>query len=560
MAANSRQIEAIREYVISLGGGGVPYEKLVDGTANDWGVHFSIPMDWYCSEIDSNLYKRRINAMYFLFDSYNRYLETHEGKYANLILQYIYDFVRQNPEYVQKDTWQWNDDATAERIRNVSIFYYDCRSALPIEMRGTIETSMRYHADLLASGSFYSKKHNHGMHQDIALLIYELLYGEGEKKERYIRMAKDRTREYLDYVYTSSGVYKEHTIAYARLGIFDIAFMIDILEDIDPEFTKVLSSYVQGGMDWMIHMTKPDYRWPAIGDGRDEEAVERLKIISKISPVVSRNPGFLYLKSSGREGAKPPNDAVYKDGGYAAFRSDWSDAVGNATWMAFCAATHSSTHKHSDDLQVLLYHKGDLFVEGGWSGTYNYLEKKCAWTYSGYAHNVLLINGEDYPVKIGPTGFRAILREAKETGITQFSIEENMSSVTGYQHRFNGVEQWRTLQYLRHENKFLVEDVLLAEQEFDGTLLWHIAEGVASSICGERQNHVEFRRAGELVAELSVEASADCSLAIIRDEDHFPYTPWVFGNSTVPALASLLKADFRGTKGKNVVKTQLQLR
>lgn len=70
-------------------------------------------------------------------------------------------------------------------------------------------------------------------------------------------------------------------------------------------------------------------------------------------------------------------------------RSSWEDDSDEATWMLFCASTFSSTHKHGDDLNFLLYHKGDLFVEAG-KRDYNYNDPKTAWAYSAYAHNVLM--------------------------------------------------------------------------------------------------------------------------------------------------------------------------
>lgn len=244
-------------------------------------------------------------------------------------------------------------------------------------------------------------------------------------------------------------------------------------------------------------------------------------------------------------------------GGYSVFRSSWEDGADEATWIMFAASTFSSTHKHGDDLEVLLYHKGDLFVEGG-NRNYNYSDKMTAWVYSGYAHNVLLVNGEAYPVRVGANGFQSVYPEALETGIIGYDIEGDILSVTGRERRFSNVEQIRTLTYDRSGAEVVILDDLNALEEFEGTLLYHIAEGVNVE---EKCDGWSLYRNGSLAAVISVTCDVGVELCTVREKDAaYPYCTWIFEGQEEPSYGTLLMVIIMGKAGRNEIRTRIDLK
>lgn len=388
-----------------------------------------------------------------------------------MIIAYVIDWASQNTEYYSEDEWVWHDDATAMRVLRMSIFYDEFKGLCSSNEQKLVEDSLAYQAQLLMSDAFYTKRHNRGMHQDIALLAYALLFTNNELQEQYISKALSRVGDYLDYVYTRDGIHKEHSPFYARDVLGDCILLLNLLTEISPEFSEHISKYVEGSKEYLLQIIKPDGTWTSLGDSSKAVGISSLKNI------MYNNKEYLYLTSKGKHGTQPTNEMVFEEGGYAIFRSSWKDSAEDATWMLFNAATFSSTHKHGDDLEVLIFHKGDLFVEAG-KRDYNYADSQTAWAYSGYGHNVLLVDGEAYPVKTGANGFQSIYPDAIKTGIIDYSINKNICSVTGSQYRFNEIEQTRTLRYYKNENIVDIEDIIQSERNYGGALLWHLAEGI----------------------------------------------------------------------------------
>ena len=353
----------------------------------------------------------------------------------------------------------------------------------------------------------------------------------------------------MDYVYTPDGIHKEHSPFYARDTLIDMIILQELTCDISPDFSEKMKSKIVNAQEFLIQLIKPSKGWPSIGDSSIK--------LPDCDFALGNNLKYQYIKTDKKSGEKPQDDIVFQDGGYGIFRSSWEDLPEEATWMLFMAATFSSTHKHGDDLSFLLYHKGDLFVEGG-KRDYNYLEEETKWTYSSYAHNVLLVNGEGYPVKYGANGFQSIYPEALETHIVDFDLSGNTKSVTGVQKRYENIEQRRTMEYDKENEVVLIKDDLEATESFEGTLLFHVAEGVKVE---EAEKGWKLYRNDELVAVVEVESTKDIELkSVVGEEGEYPYCTWIFNGYSEPKYGSLLIVNFNGEAGENLIKTNITLK
>ena len=545
--------ELLAEALPLFGNTTLPAEAVKKGDGSAWEVDLSLPVDWTCPNISLRSYGTYVNGFWFLDEIFREYLLDGNESDGKIILSYMLDWAKQNSVYSDSSEWIWHDDATARRVARWCIYYYKLENLCSEQEKAVIESSLSYQAQLLGSDNFYTKRHNHGMFQDMALILYSILYENSRELQiEYLEKALSRTGDYLDYVYTSDGVHKEHSPYYARDVLANTIFLEKLVHNISPEFSEHIQQYISGGQEYLLQLIEPDGSWPSLGD-----SAQNPNALSSVKNIMYDNMEFQYMQSDGESGICPASDYIFEDGGYAMFRSSWSDSAEEATWMLFNAATHSSTHKHGDDLEVLLYHKGELFVEAG-KRNYNYSDEMTSWAYSGYGHNVLLINGESYPVKTGGNGFQSIYPDALKTGITDYEISENISSVTGFECRFENVDQTRTLIYNRTDNTVTVEDLLEASEAYEGTLLWHVAEGVEVV---ETSGGWDFFRNGEPIASMNILSDTEYHLeTICGQEGDYPYVTWIFNGENTPSYGSLLKINFSGDPGETKIITNIELK
>lgn len=528
----------------------IPAENVRKADGRKWGVDLNLPMDWNLSLCPQRNHKMWFSGFFFVDKLYFEYENNRNPEDGRKILSYMLDWARQNPVYDKSAEWPWHDDATANRVLRWCVYYLKLKELCSPEEQEQLENSLAYQAELLFDDEFYTWRHNHGMHQDIALIFYEALYGKVDQQQNYIGKALTRTGEYLDFVYTSDGIHREHSPLYARDVLKDTILLKDMLQEISPDFSEHVRCYVEGGQKFLLQIVQPDGAWPSLGDSNYVSMAYAF-----FREILPNNSEYQYIESKGEKGEAPSTSVVFPEGGYAMFRSSWEEDKNQATWMLFNAATHSSVHKHGDDLEVLLYHKGELFVEAG-KRNFNYLDEQTAWAYLGYGHNVLLVNGEPYPVKFGKNGYQSIFPDALKTKITEWDVKDGVSSVTGYQCRFPGVEQNRTLVYDRYSQNVLIKDVITAEKTFNGTLLWHVAEGVTVKEL-PKQAGWEFFRNEEFIARADIKAQVPCHLETIGKEGKYPYVPWIFNGNDAPVYGTLLKVNFEGLSGTSQIEMKL---
>lgn len=523
-------------------------EKVLAGDGSEWETDLTLPVDWNCPNISLRSNGFRVNGFFFLDDAWEKCKEGDAG-YGKLIANYMLDWAEQNPEY-KEDSWQWHDDATANRVLRWACFYRDVNSFFSDEENQIIKQSLLYQLDVLSSDWFYTENHNHGMHQDIALIIGAMLSEQGDIQKEHIKKGVNRAADYYDYVYAADGVHKEHSPFYARDTLISMNYLAELIKDISPDFVAHIDRYIQGAGEYLTQVIMPNGNWPSLGDSSETNGISALRT------VLENNDEYNYISSG--TGKMPVSNAVFDKGGYAIFRSSWEDSPDEATWLLFDAASHSSVHKHGDDLELLIYHKGDFLVEAG-KRNYNYSDEQTAWAYSGYAHNVLLVNDEAYPVKISPNGYQSVYPEALKTGIIDYDISnEQNPSVTGYECRFENVEQTRTLTYSKADSMVTVNDTCTGTEEYDGALLWHIAEGIEVI---ESAKGWDCYKDNELIATIAIEADTEISLETFSGQNgEYPYMTWIFGGKEDPSYGSLLKVNFKGTDGAVNIKTVFDLK
>lgn len=511
----------IRDALLQIGGGR-PLSELRD--MKPCGVVLQNPEDWDCPGVKNTSLLWRLHGFVFLDTAIRAGCANDELNH--LVRSYAISWVIRYPKVLKGFNWAWNDDSTARRVERLSYYYKYFSEKWSLQDRELLKASLDAQADLLMRDSFYSWRHNHGMHQDFALVCYALLVCDDvERQCAVLKHATDRVAEYWRYAFAADGVHKEHSPSYAAEVTNMAETFAKLLEERLPPFSAMSMGYACRARDFLLHVALPDGSNPSIGD------------------------------SSTRKQTQLKDSVVYPEGGYAIFRSSWFDGKDVATWVMLTAASHSNAHKHGDDLNVLVWHKGALIVEAG-KRNYEYKDPLTDYAYSGYAHNVLCVDGHEFPVGKSRYGNRRILDDALKTRIVCFDITNEVKSVTGRQERFPGIVQDRSLRYNRQRGHVYVVDRLTSDRDFRATLIFHIAPDV-KVVPG---TSISFCRQDAKVAAMSCSGTVACKCRVVNDDDEkSPYRRWIFNGCDKAQVGGLVLIEADCHRGENKIVTDLSL-
>lgn len=512
-------------------------DNIIDNQAV-FGYDISLPYDWSCEGIASRSVCYRMHGFIFLDYVYYAWTLSGDEKYKDYIEKWIIDWVHNNPTILVGNDWAWHDDATARRLYRMSLYVYLWQNDFTESDLKIILASLKDQAQLLADDSFYKHKHNHGMYQDMGLITYAILFADSKEREEYLSVAQKRSEEYFNYCFTEDGVHKEHSPQYHIYVSQELLFYRDVFKDYNLDFSNYIEDLRSKSSLFTTEIVMPDGTIPSIGDSTR-------KVLDNIA--CKDDPYYLYVTTDGVEDIMPPSDYVFPSSGYAIMRSSWADGSEKATYLLFTAATFSSAHKHSDDLSFILYHKGDLFVEGG-NRNFNYSEPKTKYTYSSYAHNVLLVNGEGFPVHIGESGFQSITENALDTHIIDYDLSSDDKWVKAVQNRFDNVTQYRTVSYNKLRNTVEINDELDVTEDVKSTLIYHITADVKIMPTNDGW---KLYRGKDLVADVEVRGAHAELQTISGSEGEYPLNTWIFDGKENPQIGSLLIINVDCMTGKN---------
>ena len=498
-----------------------------------YGENIALPFDWSCNDFKFKKSGYTVNGFIFLDQVIKLYERTKDRSLLSIVESYtesFIDFINSNSD-VDPRTWPWYDDSVARRVQRLSYYYYYFGDQFSRGLKEKLKKSLDFQAEVLMDDRYYRFEHNHGMFQDLGLVIYALLVcDDADHRNTCLDVACGRMKKYFDYIFTQDGVHKEHSPGYEREVQNVIRITGQILELFHPDFSKEMERLAEASSAHLSALTRPDGIVAVIGDSRR-----------------------LY------NSVLPPENVVFPYGGYAVFRSSCSAPPDEATWLLFMAATHTKTHKHSDDLSFLLWHHGNFIVEAGMRN-YDYLNAKTAYAYSGYGHNVLCVDDREFPVLIRHSGFREIYPSALRTRITDYCISADRQYVVGRQERFKEVVQDRSISYCKRERVVRVVDELEAKTKLKATLLFHIDPSV--DIMKLENDTLEFMRDGKTFSSMKVTSTAKFSLhSYLRTSPPKPYGGLLFENDYGDGeMGSLVMVDVMCKKGKNVVSADFFLK
>ncbi len=383
-------------------------------------------LDWNIQYSDSpntfQLYLQSLNCIKYLAKGYELSGNT---KYLDLGKAFVYSWTEYdaNKTISENNPFTWYDHGTALRADNLIYLALVCEKAQYLDQKfiEVIQNLIEAHGECLSNNTYYTKNHNHGIFQDQAL-IYIAYFLNDEKKDSYLSLAKERLEKQKQYAFNSELVHVENSPGY-QVGVLNIFRNISefLLQFNDP-FGKELFDDVAQSAEFMAWVTKPNGLTAEIGDTNGA-----LNIETNIDTGLSSfgNAHLTYAATQGTEGMAPrENCVIYPQSGYFMAREHWNREDFNlSTWSVFKAGYSSKTHKHADDLSIMLYSKGhDIFVDPGW---YNYItgNKYRDYFVSSRAHNSIIVDGRTYS---------ATEENSEKTGILDYRIGDDYNYALGF--------------------------------------------------------------------------------------------------------------------------------
>lgn len=437
-------------------------------------------------------YLRYLNSQFFIWKIIKAYQVTKDTTYLEKGLDIIYDWIEKyNNQYDNKIAY--HKETTSLRMNVWIGFILISVNILGNEKLELLAEVMKDTAKLLANNEFYLTNTNQGMFQDIALILYSQVFTTDENVDYYIKLAYNRTKNYLEYIYTKEGIHKEHTPHYHYLVTDIIHNMYEIFKDDNYERVSYMDDLYKKSLKFSYQIVKPDGTMPQIGDNQPSKIIEN-EIISNLY----KDDYFLYAITSGEKGKTPKEDiVVFKESGYAILRDSWQKKK-KALYILFLAAQNSKTHKHSDDLSFLIYKGEDIVIEAGFIG-YDYDDMYTQYAYSAYAHNTLVVDDESSLYRFDYN------KKEKEVYINDYDIKSDKPYVVGINKRYEDVVHKRTITYEKNTTTIHIKDEITSKNKHNYKLLFNFGKNIKFN----NEEIIKLSNTNKEIGLVSIESSCE---------------------------------------------------
>ncbi|GAA2204628.1 hypothetical protein GCM10009850_004640 [Nonomuraea monospora] len=312
-------------------------------------VRLTTPVDWTANPHGNRSWALHLHTLRWMGRLVSAYERTGDQACLDRARAVTDDWIDANPRHgAGVSPWAWAEHAVALRAPALV-----CLSEHVHTPR--LWDSLAEHGEVLADPSLYREGHNHGLDQDIALLVVGCRLG----RARWRDLAVRRMTASAELAVDAQGVLHEQAPRYGLYVHRRLGVALRAIRESGAEVPERLVARRRALESYVAHATQPDGTLVPIGD----------------SPADARADGFAH------EG---PLVRVF-DGGYVFGRSAWDDP--SAAYYSIRFGPGRRLHGHEDHLGLTYSAQGRrILVE---SGFHSYERTGYTdWTRSPQAHNV----------------------------------------------------------------------------------------------------------------------------------------------------------------------------
>lgn len=409
----------------------------------------------------------------------------------------------------------FHDETTAQRAMVFTALLFAFQKSFSRETKTKLLTVLNRDIDLLESDSFYAGLNNHGMFQDVALLV-AVDYGYASKKAKLLEdKAFGRLEQYFSKSFTADGIHTENNPTYHVMVARYLSRVIAFAETRGRSGQFKDLKNLMGKADlYAAFAVTPFGDFPPISD-------TNLQRLNALSARATFDEGYLLgVLTNGKEGTIPTSRVyVAEDSGYGIARSGWTST--EDTYLFFNAAYNADYHKHSDELSVYFSSRGfELLTEAGPNG-YQYNDPFTKYAFSSFAHNTLVVDGEGLPRTDG---------NAHLTELTDQGSSFSKLNVTGRTQRFDGVDWTRSVTLdvdSPEEGDLQISDAISSDQRHTYKFCWHIGSEIIPYVRG---SFIEFysKNTQEKIAEMEWTGETASTIHVVNGQRHPRVQGWQF--------------------------------
>lgn len=411
---------------------------LYDINEFDWNVQFSnIPRTF-------QLYLQALNPIQILTAAFE---ESRNSKY----LEYAYKFIISWKNYSSyEENWKgniytWNDHAVALRAENLMYFGKVC-SSIGIwsdDFYDSMYGILKMHGDWLFDDAHYTKRHNHGIIQDQALLHLGFVL----KETKWIEHAKNRLLEQQKWAFNEEMVHTENSPGYANHVSSMLKKIGEFLDKNQDSLGKKLIEDMKKTQEYMDWTIKPNGIVAQVGD-------------------TGNTPGKIYGSEEKMQRKTEEIHKFYSKAGIYFYRSNQDEEHKLDTWKMVKSGYVQTTHKHADDCSFMLYSKGqEIFVDGG---IYGYTKDDFRkYFVSAKAHNSIIVDDNSY------------ICDAKRMdliGVKGYQFFENYDHIRMFNNAYDGVVWERD--FCSADDLTIIMDSIASEELHTYSQVFHLSENV----------------------------------------------------------------------------------
>ncbi|SCI97267.1 Uncharacterized protein conserved in bacteria [uncultured Flavonifractor sp.] len=408
------------------------------------------------------LYLQALTPVQVLANAYER---TGERAFLDYARRFIQSWVQysSDPSKSRNNPYVYGDHAAALRVENLLYFCGVCSKAgmLSDALHGDLSGLLEEHGSWLNDDAHYTRRHNHGIMQDQALLHLGVVL---ERKD-WVEHAKARLLLQEQWAFNSELVHTENSPGYADM-------VVELFRDIgiflsrngDPMGEKLQDDMARA-REFGLWARKPNGIVAQVGD-------------------TGNLPGQLYGAAEKMRRHTPEEHRIYPQSGYYFYRSNRGDAPQQDTWKLLKAGYVQTTHKHADDCSFLLYSKGhEIFVDCGMYGYAN--DAFRAYFLSAKAHNTVVVDDRSYSCSA---------RHTDRVGMQGYRFHTDYDHIRVFNRAYRGVRFQRD--FFSADDLTILMDTLKGMWNHTYSQLFHLGEEMEVVLSTDREVVVRVADSG----------------------------------------------------------------
>jgi hypothetical protein len=439
------------------------------------------------------------------------YWLTGDERFAQTFVAHLNSWMDQNPPKVGIN-WASSLEIAFRSISWLWAFYFFRDSAAVTSRVFARALKFLYlnarHLETYLSTYFSPNTHLTG--EALGLFYLGMLLPEFQDAARWRSTGQQILLRELDRHVRPDGVYFEQSSYYHRYTTDFYTHLFILLRRNNEPVESRLEEKLQGLLDHLMYITRPDGTTPLFGDddgGRllmvDRRASNDFRSALSTGATLFGRPDYKFVAGEAAEetlwllgptelekfdsiqpGEPAKQSIAFTDGGYYVMRDGWTP---NANYLLFDCGPHGALHcghAHADSLSFELAANGlTLLVD---PGTYTYTGSKAMrdWFRSSVAHNTLTVDGESSSVPDGPFSWKSIARAEATSWISRERFNYVEGKHSGYLRLTAPVSHRRSILFLKNDY-WIMRDSITSSAEHLYALWFHLNSGVNGRVDSE---------------------------------------------------------------------------